>query len=168
VITGAATAGLLALLGLIHLYWAARGIKGRSVALPERDGRPVMQPSRASTMAVAGCLFGGALVLLTRLGLVPLPVPALWPCRASWLLAFLFALRAIGEFRYVGIFKRVKGTPFARWDSALFTPLCIVIAVGSALVAAAGPRSTVTARRGWPGTSASGDSAPRRSAAPGW
>ena len=136
---GVGLSGLLAVLGLIHLYWAARGIKGRSVALPERDGRPVMQPGRASTVAVAGGLFGGALTLLVRLGLVRLPVPAAWPRYGAWTLAALFGLRAVGEFRYVGIFKRVKGTPFARWDSRLFTPLCIVIAVGAALVAAAGP-----------------------------
>jgi hypothetical protein len=136
---GVGVSGLLALLGLIHLYWAARGVRGRSVALPERDGRPVMQPGRAGTVAVAGGLFGGALTLLVRLGLVRWPVPAAWPRRGVWMLAALFGLRAIGEFRYVGIFKRVTGTPFARWDSWLFTPLCIVIAVGSALVAAADP-----------------------------
>jgi len=139
VIPGSVTAGLLAVLGVIHLYWAARGIKGRSVALPEKDGRPVMQPSRASTVAVAAGLFGGALTLLARLGLARLPVPPSWPRWGAWSLAALFGLRAIGEFRYVGLFKRVKGTPFARWDSRLFTPLCIVIAVGVALAAATGP-----------------------------
>lgn len=138
-ILGSGTAGLLAVLGVIHLYWAARGIKGRSVALPEKDGRPVMQPSRGGTVAVAVGLFGGALTLLARLGLVRLPVPPSWPRWGAWTLAALFGLRAIGEFRYVGLFRRVKGTPFARWDSRLFTPLCIAIAIGSALVAATGP-----------------------------
>ena len=138
---GATTAGLLVLLGLIHLYWAARGIKGRSIALPERDGHPVMQPGRTSTLAVAAALFAGALTLLARLGLIWLPLPASWLRGGAWTIATLFGLRAIGEFRYVGLFKRVKGTPFARWDSWLFTPLCIVIALGSALAAATGPGS---------------------------
>src|SRR5215216_238341 len=137
--SGAGTAGLLALLGLIHLYWATRGITGRSVALPERGGRPVMQPSRAGTVAVAIGLFAGALTLLARLGLVRVPVPASWPRNGAWALAALFGLRAVGEFRYVGLFKRVKDTPFARWDSRLFTPLCIVIAIGSVLTAATDP-----------------------------
>jgi hypothetical protein len=135
---GTTTAGLLALLGLIHLYWAARGISGRSVALPEKDGRPVMQPSRASTVAVAAGLFAGALTLLARLGLVWVPVSDSWPRRGAWMLAALFGLRAVGDLRYVGLFKRVKDTPFARWDSRLFTPLCIAIAIGSALTAATG------------------------------
>jgi hypothetical protein len=138
---GVGVSGLLTLLGVIHVSWAAGGVKGRSIALPERNGRAVFRPTRASTLAVAAGLFGGALVLLARLGLVELPVPAPWPRWGAWSLAALFGLRAVGEFRYVGIFRRVKGTPFARWDARLFTPLCIVVALGSALVAATGPQS---------------------------
>jgi hypothetical protein len=126
---------MLALLGLIHVFWAVRGISGRSVALPEQGGRPIVQPSRASTLGVAGGLFGGALTLLAQLGMVPSPLPAVWTRRGARALATLFLLRAIGDFRYVGLFKRVKDSPFARWDSWLFTPLCLTIALGSALTA---------------------------------
>ena len=58
--------------------------------------------------------------------------------RGLQLLATLFALRAVGDFRYVGLFRRVRGTPFARWDQWLFTPLCVSIALGSALTALVG------------------------------
>jgi hypothetical protein len=44
-------------------------------------------------------------------------------------------LRAIGDFRLVGVFKRIRGTPFAWWDSRLFVPLCCFIALGTAVVA---------------------------------
>jgi hypothetical protein len=133
------TASVLAVLGLIHVYWAARGSAGRSVALPERDGRPIFQPGRASTLAVAAGLSGGALVLLARAEIVRLPVPTPWLRWGAWALAALFAFRALGDFRYVGLFKRVKHTPFARWDTRLFTPLCGLIALGSGLVAAGSP-----------------------------
>lgn len=141
---GAGAAGVLAVLGLIHVYWALRGVSGRSVTLPERDGRPVMQPGRASTLVVAGGLFTEALVLLARLGMLPSPllalVPADWPRWGTWGLASVFALRTIGDFRYVGFSRRVTGTPFARWDSWLFSPLCALIALGSAGVAETGSR----------------------------
>ena len=133
---GAGTSGLLALLGLIHAYWAVRGVSGRSVALPERNGRPLFQPGSGARLAVAGGLFGGALILLAQSGLIRLPVPSTWPRRGAWALATLFALRAVGDFRYVGLFKRVTDTPFARWDTRLFTPLCVVIALGCAVTAA--------------------------------
>src|SRR4051794_4603956 len=95
---GFGTAGVLALLGLIHVYWAARPHSGTSVALPEREGRPLFQPGRGGTLVVAGGLFAGALTLLARLGvcwLAWLPVPERWPCWGAWTLAALFALRAV-------------------------------------------------------------------------
>jgi hypothetical protein len=141
---GVGTAVVLATLGAVHVYWAVRGVSGRSVALPERDGRPLFRPSRAGTLVVAGGLFGGALMLLAQLGVLPSPlvslVPARWRQRGLWGLASVFALRAVGDFRYVGFFKRVTGTPFARWDSRLFSPLCALIALGSAVVATTGSR----------------------------
>jgi len=47
----------------------------------------------------------------------------------AWVLAALFLIRAVGEFRYVGFFKSVRDTRFATWDSWLFSPLCLLIAV---------------------------------------
>jgi hypothetical protein len=131
---------MLAVLGLIHAFWAWRGVSGRSVAVPERAGRPLFAPSRGATLAVAGGLFGGALTLLAQAGLIWLPVPPAWPRWGAFALASVFALRAVGEFRYVGLFKQVRGTRFARWDTRLFTPLCIVMALGSTVTATgAGP-----------------------------
>ena len=132
---GLATAGTLTVLGLFHVLWAAGFKAGTAAAVPERDGRPLFEPSRGSTLLVAGGLFSGALTLLMRLGVVWTPLPRRWVTAGCWLLATLFGLRAIGEFRYVGLFKRVSGTAFARWDTRLYTPLCIVISLGSALVA---------------------------------
>ncbi|NRF91294.1 DUF3995 domain-containing protein [Paenibacillus frigoriresistens] len=31
----------------------------------------------------------------------------------------------MGDFKYVGLFKRVKQTRFATYDTFLFTPLCL-------------------------------------------
>jgi Protein of unknown function (DUF3995) len=44
-------------------------------------------------------------------------------------ISLLFFLRAIGDFRYVGFFKKVKQTVFARLDSKYYSPLCLFIAV---------------------------------------
>jgi hypothetical protein len=137
-IWGVTTAAILTMLGLIHLYWAAGGRAGSTAALPERSGQPTFQPGPIVTVGVAGGLFAAAGVLLTRLELVRTPVNQRWASRGAWTIAMLFGLRALGDFQYVGVFKRVQGTPFARWDTALYTPLCIMIAVGSALVAGVG------------------------------
>jgi hypothetical protein len=51
------------------------------------------------------------------------------------LIAFIFLARAVGDFNYVGFFKRVKRTAFAKNDSRYFAPLCLFIAVTSAVIA---------------------------------
>lgn len=64
--------------------------------------------------------------------------------RAGWLLpdlpgwlsqlgvagvALAFGLRAIGDFRYVGFSKRVREGLFARRDTWLYSPLCVLISL---------------------------------------
>ena len=44
-----------------------------------------------------------------------------------YFLAGIFILRAIGDFKYVGFFKKVKNTPFAKLDSKFYSPLCLLI-----------------------------------------
>lgn len=46
------------------------------------------------------------------------------------------SVRAVGDFRSVGVFKRVRGTAFARWDSRLYVLLCLAIAAACAVLAA--------------------------------
>jgi len=55
-----------------------------------------------------------------------------WGCFG---LALLLLLRAIGDFRLVGFFKTVRGSRFAWLDSALYSPLCLALALGVFLVA---------------------------------
>ena len=60
-----------------------------------------------------------------------------WLCYG---LALGLLARAIGEFNYVGFFKRVRGSRFARLDTLVYSPLCLLLAIGVALVALhAGP-----------------------------
>lgn len=126
---------LFALAGL-HVAWIARG-RSASVAIPSRaDGTRLFRPGPASTLLVAAALTGaGILVLLRVRDAADLP-NAGWVHAATWAIAVVFALRAVGEFRYVGLFKRVRATPFARWDTWVFTPVCLALAVAVAVLAA--------------------------------
>jgi hypothetical protein len=133
---GALTAAILTALGLIHVYWAAGGRAGHGAALPERDGRPLFQPSRAGTLMVAAALVAAAALIAVRSGLLGLPWLA-WPAGfGAWALAAIFTARAIGDFRHVGFFKRAATSRFARLDSALFSPLCLLLGILAAIVAA--------------------------------
>lgn len=138
-------AAVLFVLAGVHVYWALGGTWGGAVAVPTRaDGAggsgeaPLFRPGPVATLLVAAALTVAGLLVLAAGGAWAAPVPAGLVRAGAWGLAAVFALRAVGEFRYVGLFKRVRGTPFAAWDSRLFTPLCAALALGVAWIAARG------------------------------
>lgn len=138
-------ATLFVALGLLHVYWASGGTWGADVALPTRGGQPgdpprfTFRPSPPGTILVAVLLFAAAAVVLGRAGVLSdLAPPSHWIfVVGAWVLAGVFFLRSVGEFRYIGFFKRVRDTEFARWDTRLFSPLCLAIAVLAAITALA-------------------------------
>jgi hypothetical protein len=132
-----AVATVLAALCALHVHWGIGGVGGPSVALPEVDGRPLFIPSRFACFAVAAALAGASYLLLSRGGVVSSPFPAPWIQAGTLGVGAVFVLRAIGDFRVCGFFKRVHGTPFAVWDTRLFSPLSLAIGLASLWVAIA-------------------------------
>ncbi len=125
-----------AILAAMHVGWAIRGT-GKSAAVPVRpDGSQLFTPGPVPTLAVAALLVLASAIVLARAAIIGLPVPPSLIRLGTWGVAATFALRTIGEFKYVGLFRRVRGTTFATWDARLFTPLCALVAVGTAWVAA--------------------------------
>ena len=121
-------------LALWHVYWLLGGRVGRDAVIPQVDGKPVFRPSAVATFMVAVALALCALLLAATAGLVPLPVSHTVLAWLTLALAFILLLRAIGDFRLVGFFKRIRGTRFARLDTAVYSPLCLLLAIGSSIV----------------------------------
>jgi len=124
---GVVGALVLAALGCIHVAWAFGWRSGLVSGVPELNGQPLFAPPRTLTLMVAVALFAAAWLLLALTGLAPTPIPLRWVRCAGAVAAATFALRTIGDLRFVGLFKRVQGTPFARADDLLFTPLCLAL-----------------------------------------
>lgn len=131
---GVVLAVIFALLSFLHLYWAAGGRFGRGAAIPTAGGERLLNPSPLGTILVAAALFAAVLVVLGRLKFWGAVVPGWIFYAGTWVISVLFLLRAIGDFRYVGFFKSVSGTDFARWDTILFSPLCLFIAAVAFLI----------------------------------
>ncbi|MCA9504497.1 MAG: DUF3995 domain-containing protein [Myxococcales bacterium] len=132
-------ASIFALLALVHFYWATGRAHDLGGAVPTRDGKPLFEPGPIATAAVGCALAAAAATVALRGGLWTPGLPP-WVARVGiWALAVLFALRAIGEFRYVGFFKRVRDTRFARLDTLVFSPLCATIAILSIALALLAP-----------------------------
>jgi hypothetical protein len=124
---GAVAGTVLAVIGSIHVGWAFGIHWGLDAALPEEAGRRVLTPSAATTLAIAACLFLAAWLTFALAGLAPSPVSERLLWSAGLVAAFVFGGRTIGDLHYVGLFKRVRGSHFARQDDALFTPLCFAL-----------------------------------------
>lgn len=125
-----------ALLSGLHVYWAAGGRSGAVAALPERNGVPLFQPGPASTLVVAGLLAFAGLLVLAHAGHGPAVALPSWMVRLGAPVAAVVLLaRAVGDFRYVGFFKRVRDTRFARLDTRLFSPIALLLGAATAFVA---------------------------------
>lgn len=128
---------ILCLLAFLHLYWLFGGSWGKASTLPTRakSGEKLFSPRWGSTLAVAVALMAAASLVAWRGGLLTLPLSTEVAKVGTWGVAAVFLLRAIGDFRYLGLFKRVRSTRFARMDTLVFTPLCLAVSVLAAWVA---------------------------------
>ncbi len=117
-------------LGALHLYWANGGEKFANSVLPELpdNGKPVFTPTPTIT-----ALVGFGLLMVSFIGwycVFAVPIHKMgiinW---YSLVLGIVFGIRAIGDFKYVGLTKKVKGTTFAENDTLYYTPLCIYLAI---------------------------------------
>ena len=128
------TAALLAIFfigtSLLHLAWAGGLNWGLASALPENPGRPALSPSSAATVAVAVALGAAGTLVLVHAGLLPRFLPPSWSRLLLRIGSAVFLLRAIGDFRVVGFFKKVRSTRFATADTIFYSPLCAAVAIG--------------------------------------
>ena len=133
-------AGLIAIfaaLAALHVFWAAGGRAGGGVAIPRTAGRALFAPSPLATLAVAGALVAAALVTAAAAGWFGASRSRRAGRVLTTVLAGVFLLRAVGDFRYVGFFKSLGEDPFRSWDTWLFSPLCLAIALAAAIVVTA-------------------------------
>jgi hypothetical protein len=126
---------VLAGLSGLHVYWAFGGQGGRKGAIPELDGKPLFRPGRAGTLGVAFLLAVAGALVLGRAAVGPRLVPSVFCRWGAWGVAAAFTGRAIGDFNYVGFFKRRRATVFAGLDTHLYSPLSLSLGVGAAIVA---------------------------------
>jgi hypothetical protein len=123
--------GLMAL----HAAWGLGLRLGEGIFLPQRaDGTPLFMPGPAACLGAAllFLLTGG--VFLARIGLFVALIPTWVPSVGVWVIAAVTLLRAIGDFRYCGVTKQIRTTEFARMDTLVYTPFCLIISILSVAI----------------------------------
>ena len=124
-VAGVTSAAVLVLLSAIHVYWAFGGELGTAAVVPTVDGKPRLTPSTGATLIVALLLATAACLVLG--GVLEWDPRALFRIGSAGVGVVLLS-RAIGGRRYSGFFKRVRDTPFARRDTFVYSPLCLLLA----------------------------------------
>jgi len=116
----------LSLIGLLHFYWALGGVIGITIAIPTEDGKPLINPGKVVTVIVGVVLFGFAFIAY-MLYFYDLSTSHYrnYFIIGGWILSGIFALRGIGEFNAVGLFKKIKSSEFAYYDTRVYTPFAL-------------------------------------------
>ncbi len=118
-------------ISLIHVYWAFGGKWGSNTVLPTKsdNNTKVLNPTILSTLIVALGLLSFGLLILVVSGLIAFDIPEWINKYGLWIITSIFTLRAIGDFNYVGFFKKIKHTKFGKNDTKYFSPLCLTIGI---------------------------------------
>jgi len=118
-----------------HLYWVFGGIWGLKKSIPTKENMPSsMSIPKLATLIVGLVLVLFGLIYLIESGLTKFQAPNWVTNYGCWFIPSIFIFRAIGEFNYVGFFKKIKNTEFAKADSSFFSPLCLIIGIIGILI----------------------------------
>ena len=126
---------IFSVLGGFHFYWFFGGIWGLEKVIPtKKDESSTLSIPKIATLIVGIVLVLFGLIYLMKSGVTIVQVPNWVINYGYWFIPSIFILRAIGEFKYVGFFKTIKNTEFAKADSKIFSPLCIGIGIIGILI----------------------------------
>lgn len=132
---GATLAVIFLLLSAIHFYWAFGGKWGIDVAIPTNDNSiQTLKPPTIATIIVGIGLLLFGLFYMAQIEFFSAKLPSWLPLYVGWILPSIFLLRVIGDFKYVGLFKKIKMTKFAKSDTKYFIPLCAFLALAGFIV----------------------------------
>lgn len=119
---------ILFICGIIHFNWVFGGTFGFAKSLPTNEqGERVLNPKKVDSAVVGIGLTSFGVLYILKSGLIKFSFPEWILNYVFWLIPIIFILRAIGDFKYIGFFKKVRTTDFARLDTKLFSPLCLLI-----------------------------------------
>ena len=118
---------LLLVISAFHFYWIFGGEFGTDAVFPKAKGKENVMPNKALTFGAAIIFFCFGLVYLNHLiDLISFPNKI-----TILVLAIIFLIRAIGEFRYIGFSKTIYNSKFATLDTKYYSPICLLLSLNS-------------------------------------
>jgi Protein of unknown function (DUF3995) len=135
VLLASANALLLFALGLLHFYWAIGGKWAIDAVVPTKSsGEKLFNTSVLSCVVVAVGLWLMSFIHVVNAGLIFLNTTFPIIHYATLAMGVIFLVRFVGDFKWVGIFKTVRDTAFAKSDTLYYTPLCLFLSISSFVI----------------------------------
>jgi hypothetical protein len=120
------------LLGALHFYWAVGGKWATDEVVPTKPTGEKLFSTSALSCVIVGSglwLFAFVHVVNARLIFVNTTLPVIH--YATLAMGIVFLVRFVGDFKWVGIFKKVKDTSFGKNDTLYYAPLCLFLSLSS-------------------------------------
>ena len=118
------------LLSAIHFYWGLGGKWGTNASIPTNENnKQIMHPKLLDCFVVGTGLLSFGVFILIKIKIVSFDLPSFLLKYGLTAISILFILRATGEFKYAGFFKKIKNTHFGQMDTKYYSPLCLLIGI---------------------------------------
>jgi len=116
-------AACLCAVSFLHIHWAFGGKFLAGAVIPTtEEGKPLFKPSSTVTLAMAAFMLLGAIILVKHN-----LAPSKTTIGFTMFYAAVFFIRGIGDFKHIGVFKRITRTDFGLLDTLLFTPFVFLL-----------------------------------------
>lgn len=126
----------LSLVGLLHFYWALGGMKGIDIGIPTYENKRLINPGKLATVVVGFVVFGFAFIAyMLYFYDLSMSLYKNYFVIGGWIVSVIFSLRGIGEFNAVGLFKKIKSSEFAYYDTRFYTPFALAMGLVFAILA---------------------------------
>lgn len=127
---------IFTVLGLIHFNWVIGNDWGLDQSLPTNEkGERLFTPRRFDSAVVGLGLVAFGIFYLLQTGFINFEIPQWIEKYVQWIIPAIFLLRAVGDFKYAGFFKKIKDTEFAKADTKIFSPFCLLLGILGVLIA---------------------------------
>ncbi len=111
----------------IHFYWGLGGKWGLEAALPVKENNEkTMNPGIMACFLVGLVFIFVCVFLLIKVKFIDFSLSVFLNKYGLILLASVFLIRALGDFKYAGFTKKLKNTTFAQYDTKYYSPFCLI------------------------------------------
>ncbi len=127
---------ILIVISIFHVYWAFGGRYAVDAVIPtQTNKKSVLNAPPFLTFLVAVFVMLIAITYLHEANFYDFQfLPEFIKEYGLTIFASIFFIRAVGDFKYVGFFKKIKSTKFGINDTKFFSPLCLFLALSGVLI----------------------------------